>query len=48
MYYVKFIMQLFFATCMVICWLTTGWQQTAGLFAIALAITSIEFGGTDE
>lgn len=48
MTYFKFMMQIFFAVCMVICWVTPDWQQIAGLFAIALAITSIDVGGKDE
>ena len=46
--YIKFVMQIFFAVCMLICWLIADWRQIAGLFAIALAITSVNVGGTDE
>lgn len=44
----KYMMQLFFATCMVICWVTADLQQLAGPFAIALAITSIDAGGKND
>ena len=48
MAYIKHVIQIFFAVCMLICWVTTDWQQIGALFAIALAITLIDAGGTDE
>ena len=44
----KTMMQIFFATSMVISWVTVDWKQVAGLFAIALAITSIDVGGREK
>lgn len=47
MAYIKFMAIIFFAGCTLIGWLMHN-DIIAGLFAIALAISLIDIGGTDE